>query len=834
MSIVRVNTDLAAELVGEYRTAASTIDDVVADLDGLLGEASALLGGLGVANPLDELVPLADDLRTDGDDLEWRAEYLRRNDTLGDDLLGRSIGALPAGWDGETARAVFLVEDLDAHYAAGDLGGHPTAVASWRSELLEMIAELIGTDDPDAVRAVLDGLANGEPVLIAVANIAPRLQAKAHQQQVELVMAAHGLDEADAVTRLAELHEATAVLIADGWPAEEAAVVVDGAFANGLDLALIVEVADTEGIPLVDAANLVAQADVLAMTPDEWFAFQGMIEHFDEFDTARNGVYGRRPISGDDKFSEANLTLIVDNPDRYESEVVAAAAALLAQPALLNRIDSATNTDLFEGDAFGSSERGDGVYSRDDLEAFMAKQQVQYLLGDHATAIDTAALGGEADGYRSKNDFEAFLQQHRDSLSDIEIEAVEAVINGALYDQTWWEENKRSIALAAAVVAGATFVIVTGGVGSGVSGMLITTVAAGTAGAATAGAATVGLNAFSDQSDWNEDVGSNAFAGFFAGAGAGGAAQVFVNGVGTTTLAGKAATALGLTSDVSGLTAMGAFDLGLQYAPVVGGDNLAATKDIAETVSIVTGVTGAGVASTDWLVNGWYTPRLTDDYANQFADEVADVSTWSANGVTRADAEKFLETPDGSELLKALRASDPTASRREIEERALLIVESGADVPEAVVITEPLVKIAPSGAEVASYSPYWTTVDDLQNAIESGADVADYFGLPQLTTVDSYDVHLIAPNPGAVAFRSTIAPTEELFGLANKGGGGTQYVVPQRSQFGPSVRIEEPGLTTELSLPAAVPRTTTVAVTDDILPRGTVAVLADSIGREGE
>ena len=348
----------------------------------------------------------------------------------------------------------------------------------------------------------------------------------------------------------------------------------------------IEELARHEGIGLLDAVGLLHHATAMAMSVPELQALHGLQEQFSALDAATGDPNG--------KVSLSDLRFIVRNPNRFDVHMVAAAAALLANEPLLQRLDTATdNSEIVRRDGvFGDAEFDDGVVSRSDIDSFLFKQGLSHFIGLNYDQIDASTPSAEADGRLSKANFEAFLSQHRASLTDAEVQAFETVINGELYDKGWWERNKRSIALVTAVAAGATFALVTGGLGSGLSGALITMAATGASGSAAAALTTMEINKYSDESDWHDDVASNGFDGFFAGAGGGGAG-LGVNAlrVTSTTTAGRAAIALGITSDTTGLAGMGTFDVGLQYAPGLGGENLDDTKHAANIVSIATGLT---------------------------------------------------------------------------------------------------------------------------------------------------------------------------------------------------------------------------------------------------
>lgn len=199
-------------------------------------------------------------------------------------------------------------------------------------------------------------------------------------------------------------------------------------------------------------------------------------------------------------------------------------------------------------------------------------------------------------------------------------------------------------------------------------------------------------------------------------------------------------------------------------------------------------------------------PRLTAEQQAQ----VADYSTFETAGMDRDSIDHFLnETPEGEAMLDAATAAaGPGTSTIEIYNRVVGWLESGQQPATAVPVNEPLVKIVPSGDSVSSYSPYFTPLSTLEAANAQGVSLADYLGLPAGSHAPEYDLFVIMPTgEGAVGFESTIAPTSELDGLIQTEGGGTQVIIPDRSQFTAPVRIAtlpESGPLPEIDLPDSV------------------------------
>ncbi len=569
-------------------------------------------------------------------------------------------------------------------------------------------------------------------------------------------------------------------LLDDGFPIEDVVMVSAAAGANDLGIAEIAALARSEGLSLLDAANMSMAAAVYAMTPDELMAFEGFKQHFDVIDNATGG-------ETDGSVSMRDLQHVVDHPDEFDVEVVAAATALLSQPGLQYRLDTGVeNGNVVNAEGrFGGTRADDGHFTLDDLEMFEVKQNISFLVGENYDDIDIAHEGGETDGFLSKHDFEDFLAEHRGDLTEQEIWALETVIAAEFYDKAWLERNKHALALAAAVVAGAVFVIATGGLGAGLTGALITVVAAGGVGATAAAQTTLAINLVSSESDWDDDLVTNAAEGFIAGAGSGGAV-LGVQGFAALSTAQQIATGLGLVSDVSGLTGMGAFDLGLQYA--VHQEDLDDVHDFADTVSLVTGVPAVvgGVGAVSRPIRARLGTRAADvivDAADGSAT-VREFMEFTTHGLSDDAAMAFLETPAGQRLFDtALEAAPLGTSLDDVERRVVGWLRSGADVPELVTVTEPLVKIVPKGVVPESYSPFFTTQAELDRALREGVDLSDFFGLPAGSTAYVYDVYRIAPGPEAVAIRSSVAPTTEFAGALTTNGGAVQYIVPNRELF---------------------------------------------------
>ncbi len=165
-------------------------------------------------------------------------------------------------------------------------------------------------------------------------------------------------------------------------------------------------------------------------------------------------------------------------------------------------------------------------------------------------------------------------------------------------------------------------------------------------------------------------------------------------------------------------------------------------------------------------------------------EKINKVSTFTPKGVTTEEATLFLlSTETGEKLLTTMAQASPGTGEATIFQRALGYIQSGVDVPEAILCKSELVKITPKESGVSPYSPYFTTHEELDKALSSGRSLQDYFGLPAASDSESYDIHTISPINEALVYTSVIAPTEELDGLFQTSGGGVQFIIPDRKLF---------------------------------------------------
>lgn len=162
---------------------------------------------------------------------------------------------------------------------------------------------------------------------------------------------------------------------------------------------------------------------------------------------------------------------------------------------------------------------------------------------------------------------------------------------------------------------------------------------------------------------------------------------------------------------------------------------------------------------------------------------IREADTFQPRGVSRDQALDFLDTAEGKRYLDQLRSVDPDAPITRLVERAVGQIKSGVELPTARLVEEPLYKLVPSGAELSTRSPFFTTEAELARALNSGQSVVERFGLPITSEAQRYDVYRMRPNGAAEVFSSTVAPTEELSGAVRRSGGAVQYLAPSRGQF---------------------------------------------------
>ncbi|MBT5581005.1 MAG: hypothetical protein HOJ56_11910 [Acidimicrobiaceae bacterium] len=351
-----------------------------------------------------------------------------------------------------------------------------------------------------------------------------------------------------------------------GYSLDEAEAAVSLAVHYSTDLDKAIAYAQSTNTNLIESMGKVIASQGLGVTAAEFDALTGLTAHFSQLD--------RLPGSGitNDKVTIADLEYIVANECRFADSQVFAAAALLANPELINRLDTARdNDDILGPERFGDVRPGDGVISLDDLEAFMYKAQLTHILSPFVDQIDIATNpAGVIDGIYSRRDLEAFLA---DASANTAPESVTAALTTAIdngwFDQNWFHQHREELAYAAAMVAGGTVVFVSGGLGAPVL------VFAGVAGGTAAGATVMAVNAITD----NELTNGLAH-GVTAGVIIGVSSASMVHSAGTATTATgthRTAATVKAAAEATGLVSAGATDILMP-------------EDIEESVKEVAGI----------------------------------------------------------------------------------------------------------------------------------------------------------------------------------------------------------------------------------------------------
>ncbi len=637
-------------VAGQVRDAMAELSPLLTEALALLDMA----GQHPVYGPMPALTETANGLTDDKADLAWRVDLLRSNDELRLDAirLGELNDAI-ANWNGTDNDALLDALLRERRELLEEIGDRDPSATDVDPDILELAA-LHGVSYAEAfysvTTATIDELTNqidswdrGDNALELDALIAERdaqialltegdddlsamflaslfagktaneaatdlLTFISEETRIEAVMGDHDVSREHAEALLAQIDAGFDVLAAsgiEGAELETATHVLYWAVTEGHDFDEITNLVETRGIDHETAAGIVANAEVYGLTGEEFLALKGFGEHFDTFDNAQDpnaaaGSFGYNAsymstsdtVGTNGQVNIHNLRYVVDNPNQYSADEVSAAQALLDQPQLLARIDTASHTDLFPNDGgFGSTTADDQNYSIEDLINFENKQFAFAQLDDHRFDIDVAHQGGAVDGHLSKSDYQAFLDDNFDDLTAAEVEALEIVIGGDLFDQTWWEENKNSLAMASALVAAGAFTAATGGFG----GVVVAGLVGGTAAAGT----TVAINATSDNLDLTDDLASNSFNGALVGVGTATAPASFTALRAGATPGARILGATELTAEVTGTIALGTLDPVLR--PILGQENLDGVKDGTGAVSAITGIGSVGAHGVRWV-----------------------------------------------------------------------------------------------------------------------------------------------------------------------------------------------------------------------------------------
>lgn len=189
---------------------------------------------------------------------------------------------------------------------------------------------------------------------------------------------------------------------------------------------------------------------------------------------------------------------------------------------------------------------------------------------------------------------------------------------------------------------------------------------------------------------------------------------------------------------------------------------------------------------------------MRDFYAKQDPEFVSvehkrnSVKTLEPKGLSTQQIHDYLQSADGQKYIAKIVAADPKLSSIGVMERAFSHVASGSNVPVTTNITTPLVKIVPVTEKGASdYSPFFTTMEELQAAAKSDKTLADALGLPVTSENAKYHIFEITPLQPTEVFKSTVAPTVEFGGNITRTGGAAQYLVPNRKEWSAAKLIGE-------------------------------------------
>ncbi len=539
-----------ARVVGSFRSGADVADALGRQVASLLDEAvlSDAVSAPAYAR--------ADDWRLLAAVLETRIDHAEAF-ALSADPRVRDLGALQRRLDGWTG------------------GDNDPRLDRLVADRRRAVADLLDTRaiDPTHTRRVLDLLDAGVPAAAALAAVDRVVR-------IEATAAALALPPAGAAALVDRLDATSEALVDDGFDVVEATGLAALLHLTDGDLTTAQADADRFGLDLATAIAIRPMAEALRLELDEVVALRGLTVHFETLDAARGG-------DGDLRVSLADLRFVTAHPDRFSPAEVEAARRLLDEPALLTSLDTgATHDDLFEPGRFGATDADDGLISLADVEAFVVRAELAARLAPHLDALDNAGFGDAADGFVSRRDLTAALE---DPSFPVEARtAIATALEREWFDRTWWEEHRNSLAVVSAVLAGGAILILTGGLAAPL-------VVSFTAGFGAAAGTTVLVNTLGGDAERTLD-------GAFANGVSGGLITMSVVGLGAV----SAGTGTGATSGGAGSTAAreaktvaGHWELGAGIveasADLSGADDVAA---VADTVGTVAGTVGM-VASVD-------------------------------------------------------------------------------------------------------------------------------------------------------------------------------------------------------------------------------------------
>ena len=535
----------------------ATTEELVWDrvaIDGLIEQADKILAGstsdpsLSLRRAHDGLDRLAADLKSRLDQIDLLWADIERINELSGHISDWQVSDSAAQLD-------FLVRNRRERISAF-MGGDEAAT--------QMIVELIdgGLDFANAI-----GIAEQRLFNLRVAE----------------VVAVDGGSLAEAEEYVHHLDYQLAVLGANGFVGEDAVVGVSLAMSLDIDIVEVVAVVADHDVDLVDAVAWIASSRALGVSVSELLALRGFRENLSELDNPSGG-------KTDDKVSTGDLRYVVEHPWKFADPTVVAAQALLDNPDLWNRLDTAAgNEDLLAGEVFGSRNPGDGVVSLDDLEMFMAKSQIHSVLKEFRSEIDVAAdASAEVDGFYSRADFRRFIEENP-HLPDEVLVAADAVLEAGWFDRTWFEDHRDELALGAAVLAGGAVIVLSAGTATP-----LVLAAGAAAGAAAAGGTALTINLTGDANDAFDGVIKNVRNGAVVGFTVAGLPTA-IQSIGATSGAARVEAVSMAATDVAALAACGALDI---VVPEEWEDDVHATAGLAVSASTAWSV-GGDVTSTN-------------------------------------------------------------------------------------------------------------------------------------------------------------------------------------------------------------------------------------------
>lgn len=462
-------------------------------------------------------------------------------------------------------------------------------IAAWNVNSSAARLDFLVRNRRERISAFMGGDAQAAQIIIELIDGAldlPTAIAIAEQRlfnaRVDEALAANGGTRAQAEEYVHHLDYQLALFSAHGFVGEDAAVGAALAMNLDIDVGEVAGVVAEHDVSLVDAVAWIASSNAIGVSVPELLALQGFRDNLSDLDNPLGG-------KADTKVSVADLRYVVEHPWKFSDPTVIAAQALLDNPELWNRLDTAARNDgLFVGEVFGGQDPGDGVVSLDDLEAFMVKSQIHSMLKDYRDQIDIAAdASGEIDGFFSRADIRQFIEDNP-ALPDEVLIAADAALEAGWFDRTWFEEHRNELALGAAVLAGGAVILLSAGTATP---LVLATGAA--AGAAAAGGTAVTINLTGDANDAFDGVLGNVRNGAVVGFTIAGLPAV-IESIGATTGLAKVEAASLAATDVAALVACGAMDL---VVPESWEDDIHAAAGLATSASTAWSFAGGATGS---------------------------------------------------------------------------------------------------------------------------------------------------------------------------------------------------------------------------------------------